>query len=71
MIEDGYRPPDGYLTMVQAQRRLGIGKATLRERVREAGMETFRDPRNKRVRLLKVADVELLEQPVSEGKEAA
>ena len=71
MSEEGYRAPDGYLTMVQAQRRLGIGKATLRERVREAGMETFRDPRNKRVRLLRVADVELLEQPVSEGKEAA
>jgi hypothetical protein len=71
MDDTRYEPPDGYMTMVQAQRFLGIAKATLRERVREAGLEVFSDPRNKRVKLLKVGDVELLTRPVSLGKAAA
>ena len=52
-----YRPPDGYLTMAQAQARLGISKVTFHRVVRRVGLLTHRDHRDVRVRLLKMTDV--------------
>jgi hypothetical protein len=68
-MTEGYRPPDGFVTMGEAQRRLGVSKVTIIKIVREAGLATFRDPRNKRVRLLRIEDVERLEQPIPETDE--
>ncbi len=62
-----YRPPDGYLTMAQA--RLGISKVTFHRLVRRAGLPTHRDHRDVRVRLLKIADVDRLMEPVPEPAE--
>jgi hypothetical protein len=59
-----YKPPEGYLTMAQAQARWGVSKATAQKIVRETGLEVYRDPRNKRVHLFKAEDVERLMQPV-------
>lgn len=59
-----YRPPEGYLTMAQAEKRLSVSKATLQKIVRAGQLASFRDPRNKRVRLVKVDDVDRLTQPV-------
>jgi excisionase family DNA binding protein len=64
-----YRPPDGYLTMAQAQERLGVSKLTLVRLVRRAGLPTHRDPRDIRVRLVKIADVDRLMEPVPERAE--
>jgi excisionase family DNA binding protein len=61
-----YRPPDGYLTMAQAQERLGVSKLTLIRLVRRTGLPTHRDPRDIRVRLVKIADVDRLMEPVPE-----
>ena len=72
MAEGNYRPPAGYLTMAQAQERLGISKPTLQRMVRAGRLATYADPRNRRVRLVKADDVERLTQPVPEqGKAAA
>ena len=68
MPDDGYRPPEGYLTMAQTQARLGVSKPTLNRIVNRGELETFRDPRNRRVRLVKAEDVERLSRPVPEGK---
>lgn len=70
-MAEGYVPPDGYLTMEGAADRLGVSLVTMRKAVREAGIETYRDNLNKRVRLVKAADIETLRQPVPEGKAAA
>lgn len=61
-----YRPPDGYLTLAQAQARLGISKVTFQRLVRRAALPTHRDHRDARVRLLKIADVDRLMEPVPE-----
>ena len=51
--------PEGFMTMKQAQFRLGIGsKATMVKIVRERGLTTYDDPRDARRRLLKSDDVE-------------
>ena len=72
MPEGMYRPPDGYLTMAQAQARLGISKPTLQRMVRAGRLATYADPRNRRVRLVKAEDVEQMTRPVPEqGKAAA
>jgi len=71
MAEATYRPPNGYLTMAGATELLGVSIVTLRKLVRDKGLQTFRDPRNGRARLLRVVDVEQLAQPVPEGKVAA
>ena len=68
-MSDLYRPPEGYVTMGEAQRRLGVSKVTMVKIVRDAGLETYRDPRNGRVRLLRIEDVDRLTQPVREGSE--
>jgi excisionase family DNA binding protein len=64
-----YRPPEGYLTMAQAQARLGISKVTFHRLVRRAGLPTHRDHRDTRVRLLKITDVDRLMEPVPEQGE--
>jgi excisionase family DNA binding protein len=70
-MAEGYQPPEGYLTMEGAAERLGVSLVTMRKAVREAGIGTFRDNLNRRVRLVKLADVEQLRAPVPEGKAAA
>ncbi len=67
-MADGYRPPEGFMTVGEAQQRLGVSKVTISKIVREAGLQTYRDPRNARVRLLRAGDVERLEQPVLEDE---
>ena len=64
MPESSYQSPEGYLTMAQAQARLGVSKPTLQRLVKDEGLEIYTDPRNKRVRLVKAADVERLLRPV-------
>lgn len=58
-----YRPPDGYVTLGQAQERLRVSKATIHRMVRSGKLATYEDPRNARVKLVKVTDIEALEQP--------
>jgi hypothetical protein len=65
-MADFYSPPDGYMTMAQAQEALGVSKVTMVKRVRDRGLETYRDPRDTRVRLLKIEDVERMKQLVAE-----
>jgi excisionase family DNA binding protein len=64
-----YQPPDGYLTMTQAQERLGVSKLTFIRLVRRAGLPTHRDHRDTRVRLVKITDVDRLLEPVPEQAE--
>ncbi len=71
MDDRTYRPMDGYLTMADAATHLGVSMVTMRKILRDARLQTYRDPRNGRVRLLKVEDVDRLSQPVPEGKAAA
>ena len=66
-----YCPPAGYVTMRQAQERLGIAKATLQRMVRAGTLATYADRRNSRVTLLKEDDIEQLMHPVPMGKAAA
>lgn len=65
MVDDGYRPPEGFMTMAQAQARLGVSKPTLSRMVHRGELETFRDPRNRRVRLVKIDAVDQLTRPIS------
>ena len=68
-MAETYRPPEGFVTMGEAQRRLGVSKVTIAKIVRAAGIRTYRDPRNGRVRLLRSNDVDRLTQPVPETDE--
>ncbi len=68
-MSDLYRPPEGYVTMGEAQRQLGVSKVTMVKIVRDAGIQTYRDPRNGRVRLLRIEDVQRLARPVPEDSE--
>jgi hypothetical protein len=65
-MAENYSPPEGFITMGDAQNRLGVSKVTIVKIVREASIPIYRDPRNKRVRLLKANDISRLEQPVLE-----
>jgi hypothetical protein len=64
VAESSYQPPEGYMTMAQAQEQLRVSKPTLGRLARAAQVEVYEDPRDKRVRLLRVEDVERLGQPV-------
>ena len=55
--------PEGYLTMAQARARLGVSKVTMARIVRASGVQTYEDPRDARVKLLRVEDVDRLAQP--------
>lgn len=56
-------PPNGYMTMAQARARLGVARATMVKIVREAGIQVFDDPRDARIKLVRVEDVEMLARP--------
>ncbi len=64
-----YRPPAGFLTMRQAQERLGVSKATFQRIVRRRALVTHLDPRDTRVKLVKAEDVEQLTRPVPTGSD--
>jgi hypothetical protein len=66
-MAEPYAPPAGYLTFADAQAALGVSKATLQRRVRTGELEVYEDPRDKRVRLVRVEDVERLRQPVKKA----
>ena len=63
MTDGMYRPPEGYLTLAEARARLGVAKATITRMVHDGRLVTFDHPRDKRVRLVKVEDVDRLAQP--------
>ena len=63
-MTESYRAPEGYLTFAEAQAALGVSKATLQWRVRAGELEVYEDPRDKRVRLVKAADIDRLRVPV-------
>lgn len=64
MPKGEYQSPPGYLTLGEAEERLQVNRVTIRRMVKTGRLQTFADPRNGRVRLLKLEDVERLEQPV-------
>ena len=64
MPDATYRPPDGYLTLGRAGDQLGVSRATAIRMAQDGRLPTYRDPRDKRVRLAKVEDVERLARPV-------
>ena len=53
--------PTGLIPMTLAARRFGVSEPTFRRRVREGGLPVFADPRDRRRRLLRVADVDRLD----------
>ena len=72
MAEGTYRAPEGYLTLADARARIGVAKATITRMVQDGRLPTFDHPRDRRVRLVKIEDVERLTLPVpTEGKVAA
>jgi excisionase family DNA binding protein len=68
-MAEGYRSPEGFVTMSEARQQLGVSKVTIVNIVKKAGIATFRDPRNGRVRLLRESDVQRLTEPVLESDE--
>lgn len=58
--------PAGFVTAAAAAATLGVSKRTLQNMVARMGIEVYRDPRDARVKLLKVEDVERLRQPIHE-----
>lgn len=64
MLKGQYQPPAGYLTTSHAAERLGIHVLTVRRMVKAGRLKTYADPRNGIVRLVKIEDLERLEQPV-------
>jgi excisionase family DNA binding protein len=67
MSEETYQPPSGFLTMTQAQERLGVSKATFQKIVKRRGLVAHRDERDTRVKLLRIQDVDELTRPVPAG----
>jgi len=63
MAETVRQTPDGYLTMAEARARLGVSKVTMARIVKAAGAQTYEDPRDARIKLLKVEDVEQMGRP--------
>src|SRR3954452_18943288 len=60
MTKSAYKAPDGYLTLAEARIRIGVAKATITRMVQDGRLPTFDHPRDRRVRLVKVEDVERL-----------
>ena len=63
MTDSTYRAPAGYLTLAEARARLGVAKATMTRMVQDGRLPTFDHPRDRRVRLTRIEDVEQLAQP--------
>ena len=51
------RPEAGYISLQEVQQAKGISDRLLRNRVREAGLETLPDPCDRRRRVIRVEDV--------------
>jgi DNA-binding MurR/RpiR family transcriptional regulator len=69
----GTRAP-GYLTIAEAREQLGVSKMTMLRLMKRFDVETYSDPRDARVKLIKVGDVKRLMQPIptaEAGKAAA
>ncbi len=54
--------------MADAAGQLRVSMVTMRKILNDERLQTYRDPRNGRVRLLRVDDVERLTQPVPREK---
>lgn len=54
---------DQLVTYGEAAQRLGVSLPTLRKRIRRGEVETFRDPMNDRIKLVRVEDVEAMQVP--------
>ena len=68
--------PEGFLTIAQARQRLGVARATMAKMLRASGVDVFEDPRDARVKLLRVEDVDRMAHPrpiqgTDQGKAAA
>ncbi len=64
---------DDFLTLDQAARRLGLSDATLRRRITAGEFTVYRNPRDRRTKLVRVKDVEDYDVPRpvgAGGKEA-
>jgi len=56
--------------MAQVRALLGVSKTTMAKKIRQGLLPTYQDPRDGRVRLAKVEDVERLTEPVPEQRAA-
>jgi excisionase family DNA binding protein len=63
MTPDKYQPPEGYLTLRQAQERLGVSKTKAWQLARDGLLPIHTDPRDGRVKLVRAEDVERFAQP--------
>jgi len=63
MTESSYQAPEGYITLAEARARLGVAKATITRMVQDGRLPTFDHPRDRRVRLTRIEDLERLGQP--------
>ena len=55
---------DEYLTLTEAARLLGVSRWTLYRRIDEGVLTVYLSPSNRRVRLVKRAEVDALRAPV-------
>lgn len=53
-----------YLTLTEAARLLGVSRWTLYRRISEGALTVYESPSNRRIRLVKRADVERMLKPV-------
>ena len=65
--------PTGFLTLSAAAAQVGISRNTMADRVRAGEVPAYRDPRDKRFTLVRVADVDrlLTPRPVAATREDA
>jgi hypothetical protein len=63
MAETARQTPAGFLTMAEARAQLGVSKMTMARMVRAAGVKTYDDPRDARIKLLRAKDVEEMGHP--------
>jgi hypothetical protein len=66
MAETVRRTPEGFLTMAEARAQLGVSKVTMARLVKSLGVKTYDDPRDARIKLLTVRDVEDMQRPTIE-----
>jgi excisionase family DNA binding protein len=58
-----YRAPAGFLTLAEARRRLGISHTKIWMLVKQGVLTAYEDPRDRRVKLVRVEDIDRLSQP--------